>query len=521
MRKVTSITLVVFLIVLGSLGRAILTDKSSTSQAQVQASQSSGATDVTGVLLGSGSKKLIDYYRQTLNWSGCRDGFECATMLVPLNYAKVATSPSLQLSVIRLKSSSSVGSLILNPGGPGGSGIDYVRAASYVVSPHLLKRYDIVGFDPRGVGLSTPVHCMTDQQTDAYIAADGTPDNQAEINSLVSLSKIIARGCAAKSDPTYKYVDTVSAARDIDILRALLGDDKLNWLGKSYGTFLGATYASLFPTKVGRMVLDGAIDPRLTNERLSQGQALGFENALRRFVAHCEQRSDCPLVDGAQAGFQQIATFINHMDAHPGKLTDGRTFTQAMAMTGILGSLYDKEYGWPHLRRDLKTALKGDYTGLANSLDFYTSRGSNGKFEDNSNDAIAAVNCLDRPDRASVSHTVTLASQWSLKAPVFGAYLAWSNLSCTYWSIPATGKPGPIKATGSPNILVVGTINDPATPYSWAQGLAAQLSKGILLTMNGDGHTAYMQGSACIDRNVDSFYDTGKATKGVVCNDAP
>ncbi len=515
MNKLLTSVYAIFITILVMLGWSIVSANSA------QSFSNTGNSHANSVLVSSGSKKLSDYYQQKLDWSGCNNGFECSTLVVPMDYAHIKTSPTLQLSIIRLKSKTAVGSLILNPGGPGGSGIDYARAAKYVVTSNLIKRYDIVGFDPRGVGLSTPVHCLTDSQTDTLIAADGTPDNQSEVNSIVSLAKVFARGCAVKSDPTYRFVDTVSAARDIDILRSALGDPKLNWLGKSYGTFLGATYAKLFPTKVGRMVLDGAIDPRLSNQKLSYGQALGFENALHRFAADCVKRSNCPLTGNSDVAFNQIVQFIDRMDANPKKLSDGRTFTQAMAMTGILGSLYDKVYGWPQLRKDLQAALRGDYSGLVSSLDWYTSRGSDGKFTDNSNDAIAAVNCLDRPDRATIAQTKNLARVWSKKAPVFGAYLAWSNVSCTYWPIPATGKPETITASGSPNILVVGTTNDPATPYPWAKALAAQLSKGLLLTLNGDGHTAYMQGSSCIDRIVDAYYVTGNATNGTTCNDAP
>ena len=232
----------------------------------------------------TGLPALDSYYSQVLKWKDCKDGFDCSTLSVPLDYTDPAGA-AISISVIRLRASNSVGSLLLNPGGPGGSGIDYVRAAPYVVSRNLIHRYDIVGFDPRGVGKSTPVHCLTDAQTDEIIAADGSPDNQAEIDRIVALNKSFANACARKSPDVYRFVDTVSAARDIDILRSALGDDKLNWLGKSYGTFLGATYADLFPTRVGRMVLDGVINPTLSNEELSHGQALGFEDALQRFIA--------------------------------------------------------------------------------------------------------------------------------------------------------------------------------------------------------------------------------------------
>jgi pimeloyl-ACP methyl ester carboxylesterase len=224
-------------------------------------------------------------------------------------------------------------------------------------------------------------------------------------------------------------------------LRALLGDEKLNWLGKSYGTFLGATYADLFPERVGRMLLDGAIDPTLTNEQLSYGQALGFENALQRFVDDCATKDDCPLSASGEAGVSEITDLLTQLDSSPATLDDGRLLTEAMGTTGVVGSLYDKQNGWPELRTNLGAAFAGDFSGLAASVDFYTGRQTDGTFKDNSNDAIAAVNCLDRPDRATLQQTEALASEWKKAAPNFGAYLAWSNLSCTYWQTPATGLP--------------------------------------------------------------------------------
>jgi len=464
---------------------------------------------------------LDGYYAQQLDWSGCNDGFECTTFNAPIDYANPADG-ALQISVIRKRATGSVmGSLILNPGGPGGSGIEYTTYADYVVSNTLRENFDIVGFDPRGVGKSTPVECLSDTQTDEYIALDGSPDNQTEVDQAQAMSELFAQTCATNSPKIYKFLDTVSATRDIDILRALLGDEKLNWLGKSYGTFLGATYADLFPEKVGRMLLDGAIDPTLTNEELSYGQALGFENALQRFVDDCATKDDCPLSASGKAGVSEITDLLTQLDANPATLDDGRQFTEAMGTTGVVGSLYDKQNGWPELRTNLSSALAGDFSGLASSVDFYTGRQSDGTYKDNSNDAIAAVNCLDRPDRATPEQTVALAIKWKKVAPNFGAYLAWSNLSCTYWQTPATGLPKKITSPGSPTILVVGTVNDPATPYQWAQALASQLSKGVLLTLNGDGHTAYYQGSKCIDKVVDNFYLTGEAKPGTICTDGP
>lgn len=466
--------------------------------------------------------KLSHFYKQNLVWKGCGDGFDCTKLEVPLDYRHPATA-SIYLKVTRHSAPAEItrGSLVINPGGPGGSGVDFVRSIDYIMTPTLKENFDVVGFDPRGVGTSNPIKCLNDKQLDQVLAADQSPDNSVEVAQFVSYAKLMANECAKKSPTIYKFMDTVSAARDIDILRQALGDEKLNWFGWSYGTFLGATYADLFPKNVGRMTLDGAIDPKLTNEQMSYGQAVGFDVALRRFVADCATQSDCPLSHNTDAGVAQVANMLEKLDSQPGQLEDGRKFTQAMALTGVLGDLYSKQYGWPDLRSALLTALDGDYATLAASADFYTSRDSNGHYTDNGNEAIYAVNCLDRPDRATLAQTQQLAAKWEKQATVFGISLAWSNLGCTYWQAPATGKPGPIHATGSPKILVVGTKYDPATPYAWAQSLAGQLSQGVLLTFNGDGHTAYSEGSDCIDRYIDQYFLIGRAPAGVSCNYNP
>jgi len=511
LRKFLAVFLALFVGIIATLGYRNI-NLNSTNNSSTKPSESASVPQGEG---------LDGYYSQKLDWSDCNDGFQCSTFNVPIDYANPSDS-ALQISVIRkLATGSALGSLILNPGGPGGSGIEYTTYAEYVVSDTLRENFDIVGFDPRGVGKSTPVECLSDEQTDEYIALDGSPDNQAEVDQVQAMSELFARTCATNSSDTYKFLDSISATKDIDILRALLGDEKLNWLGKSYGSFLGATYADLFPDRVGRMLLDGAIDPTLSNEQLSYGQALGFELALQRFVDDCASRDDCPLSASGESGVSEITNLLIQLDANPVTLDDGRLFTESMGTVGIVGSLYDKQYGWPDLRTYLGDAFDNDFSGLAESVDFYTGRQSDGSFKDNSNDAIAAVNCLDRPDRATPEQTVALASEWKKVAPNFGAFLAWSNLSCSYWKADATGTPKEITAPGTPKILVVGTVNDPATPYQWAQALATQLSSGVLLTLDGDGHTAYYQGSKCIDKVVDDFYLTGEVEPGIICTDGP
>ncbi|MFN8168349.1 MAG: alpha/beta hydrolase [Candidatus Nanopelagicales bacterium] len=464
---------------------------------------------------------LSAYYDQKLAWTGCGGSFQCAKLTVPVDYAK-PTGDTMQISVIRLRASDQgnrIGSLVLNPGGPGGSGVDYARAARAVVDDSVRERYDVVGFDPRGVARSSPVECLDDRQTDAFLAADGSPDDSAEVAQLEKLSKQFADTCKARSSKILAHIDTESAARDVDVLRAALGDQKLYWLGASYGTFLGATYADLFPTKVGRMVLDGAIDPSLTNVELTHGQAKGFELALRRFVENCIKQSDCPLPRDVQGGLDRIQQFFDDVDSAPLPTGDKkRPLTQALAQNAVLSYLYFPPTDWEQLRYGLSSAFDGDGSVLLSMLDERLSRDESGRYQDNSNAALYAVNALDRPDRPTAAESQVLADQWSKEAPVFGAFLAWGNLPFQYWQAPATGSPHQITAPGSPKILVVGTTYDPATPYPWAQALAKQLSQGVLLTRVGDGHTGYGMGSECTDKAIDRYLLTGSTpAAGTVC----
>ncbi len=464
---------------------------------------------------------LARLYDQRLAWTGCGGSFLCAKLTVPVDYAQPGGA-TISLALIKLPTpnrSQRIGSLVLNPGGPGGSGVEYARAARSVVDASVRARYDIVGFDPRGVGRSAPVECLTDKQLDTFTSIDGTPDTPAEVTALDTMSRTFAQSCRTRSPQVYAHIGTQDAARDVDILRAALGDQTLHWLGASYGTFLGATYADLFPTHVGRMVLDGAIDPTLSNVELTHGQAKGFELALRRFVENCATQSDCPLPRGTQAGLDRIQQLFDDLDAKPLPSGDPkRPLTQALAQNAVLSYLYFPPTDWEQLRFGLQSAFDGDGSVLLAMLDDRQQRTENGRYLDNSTAALYAVNALDRPDRPTAADSAVLAAQWSKEAPIFGAFLAWGNLPFQYWSAPATDKPHPISAPGSPKILVVGTTYDPATPYPWAQSLAKQLSQGVLLTRVGDGHTGYGMGSACTDNAIDRYLLTGATPPvGTVC----
>jgi pimeloyl-ACP methyl ester carboxylesterase len=451
---------------------------------------------------------LAAFYDQQIQWQGCDHGFECARVRVPINYA-APTGASINLSVVRLRSKggSRLGSLLVNPGGPGASGIGYARVAESKISSTVRKHYDIVGFDPRGVGESAPIRCLSDAEMDSFTAQDGSPDNSAEESRLVQLSKLLGNRCAAANGGLLAHVGTRDTARDLDVLRGVLGDRKLNFLGKSYGTYLGAIYAELFPERVGRLVLDGVVDPAADAAALARSQALGFERALASFVDDCLKRSNCPLSGDRASALAQVSRILDAADRTP--LQASRPVTQSLALLGMAYAMYDPSL-WVLLRQAIAQALTGQGSVLLLMADFYLERSAKGHYTSNSDDAIYAVTCLDRPETPDLAALRTRARALSAVAPRFGAYVAWGFLPCAFWPTPPEGEAAPIRAPGAAPILVVGTTRDPATPYAFAKNLAAELDSGRLLTYDGDGHTAYEEGSDCIDRAVDAYLVEGK-----------
>jgi pimeloyl-ACP methyl ester carboxylesterase len=465
---------------------------------------------------------LDSYYSQELVWDDCKDDkkFECAEIQVPVDYQNPGDA-SLTLALKKLpakQSSNKVGSLLINPGGPGGSGTDYVTYAEDAFGKRLMDSFDIIGFDPRGVALSTPLDCLTDKEVDEFIAFDGTPDTDQELKESLQLSINLAKGCEAVENNLIAHVGTQEAARDMDIIRELVGDEKLNFLGASYGTYLGGMYAELFPEKVGRLVLDGAVDPSLSGEEQSFDQAVGLDTALKRFVEDCPKYDDCPLTQKGAAGVKEIRDFLDSLDEKPLKTEDPeRILTQAMGVYAVAGFLYSDEW-WSYMRQSLATAFKGDGTDLLVIVDLFNERKDDGTFATNATEAIYAINCFDEPSNTTEEQVREFAKTWIKDAPVFGDYLAWGNLACSIWPVKDPNPINKFVAQGAAPIVVVGTKYDPATPYKWAIGLSSQLSSSVLLTYEGDGHTAYMRGSECIDKEVENYLVDGIVpAKNIVC----
>lgn len=467
------------------------------------AAPTTAAPDLDGI-----APELLPFYEQTVDWTSCGSGFECADIMVPLDWDD-PTGETITIGAKRHPADeTSMGTILINPGGPGGSGIDFVEYTPFIFGTELLDNFDILGFDPRGVGESSAVSCLTDAERDVADAKTYTTDD-AGLAQMAADAAAFGEACLTNTGAVLGEVDTPSAARDMDVIRQVVGDEKLNYLGFSYGTQLGATYAGLFPEKVGRMVLDGAIDLRLTPHEQSLQQAVGFENALRAYVTDCLASAGCPLTGTVDEAMAQVKSLFDKILANPLPTSDpARPLTQTLAFYGIAQPLYSQAM-WPTLTAALTDALNGDGTALLASADSYNSRNPDGTYADNQGEAFRAINCLDdrgETDRATMDAE---AAEIIAAAPTMGEFFGYGGLGCESWPFPQVDQNFDLSAKGAPPILVIGTTNDPATPYVWAEGLADQLDSGVLVTYDGEGHTAYGTSNACILNTVDDYFVNG------------
>jgi len=453
---------------------------------------------------------LVAYYAQELQWKSCYENYQCTDLLVPIDYKELKTG-TFNISVLKYPTTNKkkLGSLIVNPGGPGGSGVDYAYAAEYLFNPAILEAYDIVGFDPRGVGRSEPILCLSDKELDANYASDSKPDNEQEFAQTLIESKKFIQQCQEKNKYLTSF-STANAARDMDILRQAVGDKQLNYMGKSYGTFLGTLYAQFFPAKVGRMVLDGAVDPAISNFQQALTQAVGFDKAFAAFVTDCDKRSDCPLPKDNKAAIDEMKKILSQLADKPNE-----RLSESLALLGTASALYDSKTGWPKLRaaiREVKQGKAGKFLELA---DEYTGHTKDG-YATNEFDSGSIIDCLDATDDRSVKQTMVDAKAFAKQAPLFGPYLAYGGLVCQYFERPKATEVLPTE-TANP-IVIIGTTGDPATPYEWAQGLHKILTNSVLISLTGDGHTGQGQGNKCVDGQVDDFYLENKTPIRTTCS---
>ncbi|TFD91391.1 alpha/beta hydrolase [Cryobacterium serini] len=455
---------------------------------------------------------LDPFYSQVLQWDDCGDGLQCTEASAPLDYSDPAAG-DISLALVRQVATGNdrIGSLLVNPGGPGGSGYDFIKdSLDFATDATLQESFDVVGFDPRGVGRSSAVSCYDSSAMDEYLYGLTTAERgtDAWIAELAASSDAFAAACAQQTGPLLGTVDTKSAARDLDLLRAVLGDTHLNYLGYSYGTFLGATYAELFPEKVGRLVLDGAVDPSTSNFEVTKTQAVGFENALRAYLTDCLEGKDCPFRGSVDSAMTTIGALLNSVDASPITATDGRQLGGNALLTAIIYPLYQAT-AWPQLSTMLDTVLHGSADGAFQFADAYNGRDADGNYTDNSTESFMAINCIDYSYNADPTVMRAQAAELEAAAPVIGPFMSFGDIGCANWPYKFTGERTEIHASGAAPILVVGTTNDPATPYIWAQKLAEQLDSGSLVTYTGEGHTAYNKSNSCVNDAVDSYLVDG------------
>ncbi|HEX8508257.1 MAG TPA: alpha/beta hydrolase, partial [Propionibacteriaceae bacterium] len=432
-------------------------------------------------------------------------GLQCASVRVPLDYGQPdATAITLSMAKKAATAEPRLGTLFIDPGGPGGSGISYV---DFFPSKGL-EGYDIVGWDPRGVGQSTPVNC-SGANLDRITSMDVSPDDDRELAAVLEANRQFGLACLKKSGPLLQHVSTIEVARDLDLLRTLVGDDKANLFGASYGTQIGATYAELFPQRVGRFVLDGAVN--ITGDT-SVTQVQGFERALGAFAEWCA-RQQCRLGDTKAVVLASISDFWRRLDSNPIQVRQ-RQLTQQLGLAGVQVLLYSNQRGYPLLQRALESAIK-DSSGnallaLADQLSDRSPQGRYGQI----NYAFPAIRCLDEADRG-VQGELELAAASISKAPTIGP-ISGPDLVCTRWPVAAV-PPLKLVGAGAAPIVVIGTTGDPATPYEYAVSMAKQLRSGVLISYRGVGHTGFDQ-SACVQKHVLSYLNQGVVPKdGTTC----
>lgn len=461
---------------------------------------------------------LEKFYSQTLTWEGCADygktdfdqetleddGLQCTHLSVPIDYAK-PDGDAIKIAVLRSpakKSSERIGSLVINPGGPGAAGLS--TAASLAdANDTLADRFDFVGFDPRGVGASEPnVECLTDKQMDEERADDAELDvTPAGVQKQETEAKEYGQECADNTefgDEMLANIGTRDVAKDLDILRSALGDEKLTYLGYSYGTRIGYTYAETFPQNVRALVLDGALDPSQSPIDEVVAQGAGFQKAFNDFVAWCAKEDDCALGKDTNAALRQFQDLVRPLGQNPVQVSDGRRLSYEDATTGVVQALYSEQL-WEHLNTGLTELKQNKGDTLMQLADLYLERDQDGKYS-TTQDVFTAVRCVDDPRVTDPNVALEVARQYKAAAPFLDDGNPPTGVldACAYWPVPNTSEPHVPNVPGLPKVLVVSTTGDPATPYEAGVKLAQGLG-GALLTYEATQHTAFLQGNSCVD----------------------
>ena len=485
-----------------------------------------------GLVSGSPSPTASFIPSGTIDWQSCpvsdpitggNPELLCATITVPRDYL-TPDGPTIELAVALLPAAdqaNKVGPLLLNFGGPGASGINILAESGRGVVPaEIGNRFDLVSWDPRGVNRSAPVECLTDAEMDDWAAAPGIPNNPTATDWATALNDAqwFADKCKAGTGEMLAYIGTTASARDMESIRVGLGVPKLDYLGFSYGTALGAVYATLFPTSTGHIILDGAVDMEPTDESEYGEQGVSLQGALDRLFAWCDADTACPF--GAGKSRAAFDTLMNNLDDKPIELEDGRKLNSVLAWTGVVMTLYNRDY-WDYAVQGLADASKNDGKWLALLADAYLDRAEYGTYKSNLHEAFPAISCIDSPTTPSIARYKAIYEKFASKAPDFAAGQASGGLLCGVWPYKSADPlPTLVNGAGAAPILVVGTTGDPATPYAWSERMADLLESGHLLTFVGEGHTGVGGKSACIDDAAITFLVSGTLPpEGTRCDD--
>lgn len=433
-----------------------------------------------------------------IDWDGCGEQLQCGTLVVPLDYAD-PDGPTIELYLERrLADGDPIGSLLVNPGGPGVPGSSLAPDAEFYFSDRLLEHFDIVAFDPRGTGRSAGIDCVDDLDQ-FYAVPDPSPDTDAEVAEQEQAAQRFADACAASAGDLLAHVSTVDAARDMDAIRVALGAAQISYLGFSYGSELGAAWLSMFPTTVRAAVLDGALAPVDDDQQLID-QAAGLERTLAELLAACSADEDCPFHSGgdAEGAFDEL---IGSLDREPIPSDDpDRPVTEGVAWWGVVASLYAEQL-WPVLHNALADAAVGDGQGLLDLYDSYFERDPAGNFADTIESNVA-INCADSRLPTDPAVKADLQARLNEVAPHFGPLMLTPD-QCAVWPVPMVEAP-PVTGAGAGPVLVVGATGDPVTTLAATRRMAEALEDGVLLIREGEGHTSYGS-SECITDTVDDY----------------
>lgn len=446
----------------------------------------------------------------SINWKSCTeddlDPTMCATFKVPYDYNKPSVG-QFSLKLVKhpaSKPAKRIGSMLVNPGGPGFGGSFLAEDVTSYFGGDLIDSFDIIGWDPRGTGQSTPfVDCIDNY--DKYFAADPTPETPAQKTALIDATRLFSEECQKKSGDILPYISTNNTVRDMDAIRAALGEDKITYFGFSYGSELGATWVTMFPSTVRAAVLDGAVDPNADYMQAGLDQAKGFDTEFNKFLAQCSQDASCAFHNNgdAEGAYDKL---IQQLDAHPLVVSKTRTVVnQSIAFTAISEAMYSST-SWPELETALSDAQKGDGSGLLSLYDSYYQRTPDGKYG-NELEAFYSILCMDDPGPATIEATDAYLPKFEAVAPRL-AHGFTSGYGCVFWKakpdlrIKITGK-------GAGPVIVIGTTGDPATPLASSRKMAAALEDGRLIVVEANRHTGYGV-NECVNNAVNKYLITAK-----------